>query len=180
MSWGLLLVTCTGSLLSSARAAALLPGRTLVLRAGRAHVTRVHCTETAEDEPPQKFAMTWQEGLERLLSPNTPAADRDVLLRDLLSRGPEIADEVTRAIGTGDLQSLAPPDGEGKRVLDDLEAVRRQVVDDLLPQATSEAQTLLSDPATVANEVQRAAQDAADAAPQTMTAVNTLLQDPAR
>ena len=91
------------------------------------------------------------------------------------------------ALSSGDLSSLAPPDGEGRRVLDEVAALQRQLTDDLLPQAASEAQTLLTDPARLASEVQRAAaeapglaQDAASAAPGAVTALSSLLRDPAK
>lgn len=132
---------------------------------------------------PDKMAMTWQEELERVLSPSTPDSDRQVLLRDLLGRGSEIADEVQKAVAAGELESLIPEDGETKELLDDMDNVRRQVLDDILPEAT----TLLSDPTRAAEELQRGAadaatlaQDVAQAAPGAVAAFTSLLSDPER
>ena len=132
---------------------------------------------------PDKMAMSWQEELERVLSPRTPDSDRQVLLRDLFGRGPEIADEVQKAVVAGELESLIPDDGETKELLDDMDNVRRQVLDDILPEAT----TLLSDPTRAAEELQRGAadaatlaQDVAQAAPGAVAAFTSLLSDPER
>ena len=132
---------------------------------------------------PDRMAMGWQEEVERLLSLSTKQADREVILKDLLGRSDEIADDVREAVNSGNLSSLVPSDGEGARVLEEMAAVQRQLLDDLLPQAASEAQTLLTDPSRLANEVQRAAAEApalAEEAPATLTALGSLLQDPAR
>ena len=136
---------------------------------------------------PDRMAMGWQEELERLLSPATSQADREVLLKDLLSRSPEIAAEVQAALGAGDLASLVPPDGEGARVLDEIGGLQRQLLDDLIPQAASEASALLSDPNRLASTVQRAAaeapeiaQDAASASTGAVGFLSRLLQDPAK
>ena len=139
------------------------------------------------DPSPDKMAYGWQEEVEKLLSPSTKQADREVILKDLLSRGPEIANEVTEAIGSGDLSSLVPPDGESKRVVDDLQALQRQITDDLIPQAANDAQQLLSDPTRLQEEVARigaeaavATEDVAQAAPGALGFVGQLLQDPER
>lgn len=69
-------------------------------------------------------AMTWQEELERILSPKTAQADREVLLKDLLARGPEISQKITDAVNSGSLTSLLPEDSD---LADDLSSVQRQV-----------------------------------------------------
>ena len=91
-------------------------------------------------------AVTWQAELEKILSPRTSSEDRQMLLRDLLSRGPEISEEVSQAIENGDFASLA---GDSELV-SDLDNVRRQILDDLLPDATN----LLADPERLAEEAQ--------------------------
>jgi len=125
---------------------------------------------------------SWQEELEKVLSPTTAQSDREVLLKDLLGRGPEIAKEISDAASTGSLGSLIPKDSESGKLLEDVMSVQRQVVDDILPQATAEAQSLL-DPDKLQETVQRAsvdAQEAAERAPLAASAVASLLQDPAR
>eukprot|EP00966_Prymnesium_polylepis_P280430 6479591-Prymnesium_polylepis.1 len=123
--------------------------------------------------------LTWQEELERVLSPGTTQSDREVLLKDLLGRGPEIAQQVQEAVSSGSISSLMPDDGKGTELIDDLATVQRQLTEDILP----EAQSLL-DPTKLQEVVQRAvsegptiAQEAASTAP---VAVASLLQDPAR
>lgn len=102
-----------------------------------------------------------------------------MLLRDLLSRGPEISEEVNQAIENGDFASLA---GDSELV-SDLDNVRRQILDDLLPDATN----LLADPERLAEEAQgfaaaapSIAQDASAAVPGAVSALSSLLSDPAR
>jgi len=131
------------------------------------------------DETPTP-TMTWQQQLERILSPSTASGDREVLLRDFVGRGQEIAGDVTAAVSTGDLKSLVPPESEGGRVLDDLETVKRQVVDDLLPQATDMAQSLISDPAAAATKLQESLQRAPNLAQDAAQVSSALLQDPAK
>ena len=125
---------------------------------------------------PDRLAMTWQTELEKIVSPRTTDEERQMLLRDLLSRGPEISEEVNAAIESGDLAALT---GDSE-LASDLDNVRRQVLDDLLPDAT----TLLSDPTRLAEEFAAAApgiaQDTSAAAPGVASAFASLLADPAR
>ena len=64
--------------------------------------------------------MSWQEELERVLSPGTAQSDREVLLKDLLGRGPEIAQQVTEAVSSGSFASLLPENGQSSELMDDL------------------------------------------------------------
>jgi len=100
-------------------------------------------------------ALSWQEELEKLLNPGTKNADREVLFRDLLSKGGEIAQEVSGAAATGDLASLVPPESELKRVAEDVQAVQRQVIEDVLPGAAN----ALSDTTRLSETLQRAASE---------------------
>lgn len=84
------------------------------------------------DDGPSKRSMSWQEGLESLLSPMTAQADREVLFKDLLNRGPEIADEVRDAVQSGNVETLLSP--SQSKQLDDLKSVQRQLQEDILPQ----------------------------------------------
>ena len=132
-------------------------------------VRRTAAPSLCEDE------MSWQEELERVLSPGTAQSDREVLLKDLLGRGPEIAQQVTEAVSSGSFASLLPEDGQSSELMDDLATVQRQITEDILPAL---------EPARLQEAVQRAAtegpglaQEAASTAP---AAVASLLQDPAR
>jgi len=125
---------------------------------------------------------SWQEELEKVLSPSTAQSDREVLLKDLLGRGPEIAKEITEAASSGSFADLVPKGSEGDQILEGIASVQRQVVDDILPQASAEAQSLL-EPGKLQETVLRAsadAQEAAERAPLAASAVASLLQDPAR
>lgn len=123
--------------------------------------------------------LSWQEELKTVLSPDTPQSDREVLLKDLLARGPEIAKEVTDAISAGPagLQTLMPPSSTAdQQLLDDLAAVQQQVMEDILPQ--------VGDVGKLQEAMQRAAAEAPtlaqDATRRGPVAVASLLQDPAR
>ena len=72
--------------------------------------------------------MSWQEELERILSPGTAQSDREVLLKDLLGRGPEIAQQVTEAVSSGSFASVLPDNGQSSELMDDLAMVQRQVL----------------------------------------------------
>ena len=127
--------------------------------------------------------MLWQEQLERVLSPKTAQADREILLRDLLGRGPEIVDEVIDALEQQDLESLVPPESETQRTLQEIQAVQDQVLEEAMAQA-NEAQVRLSDPERLASDVAQAAQDAppvlAQAAGSAASVLTSLLSDPAK
>jgi len=119
---------------------------------------------------PSRKPLTWQEALESVFSPGTAQSDREVLLKDLITRGSEIADDVSSAVGSGDIGSLLPPESKSRKLLDDINTVQRQVTEDILPSVL--------DPQTIDPQ---ALQDAAQEAGQRTPAVAAaLLQDPAR
>lgn len=132
----------------------------------------VDVEDSSEYEPPKR-AISWQEELETLLDPATPQGDREMMLKDLLARAPEISDEVQAALGSGDLSSLLPEESKSKQLAEDIGAVQRQVLDDILPQAANEAPSLLEG---AVREAPALAQDVARRGP----ALFSLLQDPAR
>ena len=125
-------------------------------------------------------ALSWQEEVESLLNPQTKGADRSVLLRDLLSRAPEVAKDVTDAVGAGDLGALVPPDSESQAALEGIGAVTRQLSDDVLPSVSE----LLADPGRLTEALQGWAAEAPAMAGQATAAATkvaaTLLDDPAR
>ena len=149
----------------------------------RCDAPRLADDEGFDDVLPERSAMLWQEQLERVLSPKTAQADREILLRDLLGRGPEIVDEVTSALSQQDLESLVPPESETQRTLQEIQAVQDQVLEEAMAQA-NEAQARLSDPERLASDVAQAAQDAppvlAQAAGSAASVLTSLLSDPAK
>jgi hypothetical protein len=142
-------------------------------RCGALRATGTRLIAEGDDARP---ALSWQEELEKLLSPRTANADREMLFRDLLSKGPEIFQEVTAAAATGDLTSIVPPESDTRKVLEDVQTIQRQVVEDVLPEAANEAQQLLGDPARLSETFQRAVATAQDAS----RVSSALLADPER
>ena len=51
-----------------------------------------------EDEEAANASSTWQESLEKLLDPNTPAAKRQIMLSDLLNANDDIRSDVQNAL----------------------------------------------------------------------------------
>jgi len=129
--------------------------------------------EDSSEYVPPKRAVSWQEELETLLDPGTPQGDREMMLKDLVARAPEISEEVQEALNSGDLSSLLPEESKSKQLAEDIATVQRQVLDDILPQAANEVPSLLE---SVVREAPALAQDAAQRGP----ALLSLLQDPAR
>ena len=172
MVLAVLILTLTGAAALSLQA----PACRTPAAVGRARpavcVSDVEMDDDSFVEPP-KMAVSWQEELETLLAPDTPQSDREIMLKDLLARGPEIAEEVQQALQSRDLGSLLPESSKSKQLIDDIAVVQRQVVDDILPQAASEAQSL----ATAAlSDGPALAQGVAERAP----ALFSLFSDPAR
>ena len=145
--------------------------------------SEMESASSLDEEEPVRSAMLWQESLARILDPSTPQGDRELLLRDLLSRGPEIAEEVSKALEDSDLESLVPPDSESRRLLEDINSVQDQVFEEVMAQA-NEAQVRLSDPERLASEVAQAAQDAQPVVEQAVGSAaavfSSLLSDPAK
>ena len=92
-----------------------------------AHAPRRAAAPRLQTADPERSAVSWQEELEQLLAPATGQEEREFLLRDLLSRGPEIADEVRAAVSSGEYADLLPPpDSQSRRLLDDSVFPRRR------------------------------------------------------
>lgn len=140
------------------------PHAVVVSRVGFAERTRAPCL-CADPR-----SMSWQEGLESFLSPSTAQADREVLFKDLLNRGPEIADEVREAVQSGQIDTLLSPNQS--KQLDDLKSVQRQIEEDILPQAVS--------PQFLQEVAASAAREAQEARPPDLAALTSFLSDPAR
>ena len=151
---------------------ALLLASALVLRPP---VTRVRSGLVRLSEPAAaREPLSWQEELETILSPRTASSDREVLLKDLLVRGPQIAEEVGGALASGNLEALLPPRGETRRIADDLGAVRKQL-EEVVEEAAEEARA-----GRLPEVAQEAARDAAEASQRGPTVAASLLSDPAR
>mmetsp|Transcript_23018 Transcript_23018/g.54575 ORF Transcript_23018/g.54575 Transcript_23018/m.54575 type:complete len:501 (+) Transcript_23018:46-1548(+) len=74
---------------------------------------------------------TWQESLDSLLDPTTPAAKRQILLSDLLNASDDIRESVQDAVANGKIDPILTP--TGKRLQDGTRAVARQITTDILP-----------------------------------------------
>ena len=79
-------------------------------------------------DPGMKGAVSWQEELETLLAPETGQEEREMMLKDLLARAPEISEEVQAALQSKDMGSLLPESSRSKQLLDDIGVVQRQVL----------------------------------------------------
>ena len=58
----------------------------------------VDVTDDSFVDPGMKGAKSWQEELETLLAPETSQEEREMMLKDLLARAPEISEEVQAAL----------------------------------------------------------------------------------
>ena len=79
-------------------------------------------------DPGMKGAVSWQEELETLLAPETGQEEREMMLKDLLARAPEISEEVQAALQNKDMGSLLPESSRSKQLIDDIGVVQRQVL----------------------------------------------------
>lgn len=80
---------------------------------------------------------SWQESLEMLLDPSTPAAKRQILLSDLLNANDDIRNDVQNALKERKLDYILTP--TGKRLQDGTRAVARQITTDILPSIAAAA-----------------------------------------
>jgi len=74
---------------------------------------------------------SWQESLEMLIDPSTPAAKRQILLSDLLNANDDIRSDVQNALKERKIDNLLTP--TGKKLQDGTRAVARQITTDILP-----------------------------------------------
>jgi len=74
---------------------------------------------------------TWQEALDSLLDPATPAAKRQIVLSDLLNASDDIRESVQDALTKRKIDPILTP--TGKKLQDGTRAVARQITTDILP-----------------------------------------------
>lgn len=80
---------------------------------------------------------TWQAKLDDLLDPTTNAADRQIILSQLLTSNDKIRDDVLDALTNRKIDPLLTP--AQKKLQDGTRAVVRQLANDILPQIASDA-----------------------------------------
>ena len=84
-------------------------------------------------------ALTWQEEVDQFLNIDTACDNRRELFKNLLSKTQEIVGDVASAVQEKDIKKIAPPSlGYGKAVIG-LQAVRRQIVNDIIPEALTKS-----------------------------------------
>lgn len=83
------------------------------------------------DDDDVDVTTTWQENLEMLLDPNTPAAKRQIILSDLLNANDDIRNDVQNALKERKIDNLLTP--TGKKLQDGTRAVARQITTDIIP-----------------------------------------------
>jgi len=82
---------------------------------------------------------TWQSVVRRLARPDISLVERQTLTFDLLKQGPDVADTLTRAVRERNLETLVEDDPEGQEILAGVKAVRRQIVEDIIPDLQDQA-----------------------------------------
>mmetsp|Transcript_37863 Transcript_37863/g.62311 ORF Transcript_37863/g.62311 Transcript_37863/m.62311 type:complete len:489 (-) Transcript_37863:554-2020(-) len=97
---------------------------------------------TTEESTEESF-LTWQEKLEIVLDPRASLSEKQTLLQDLLKQSPEIRDAVLDAIDQDSVEKLLPPKGQSRfepfaELIRATDAVRRQVVRDILPRVAED------------------------------------------
>jgi hypothetical protein len=90
-----------------------------------------------DDEKSGESNPSWQQSLEMLLDPSTPASKRQILLSDLLNANDDIKSDVQNALKERKIDSLLTP--TGKKLQDGTRAVARQITTDILPSIAAAA-----------------------------------------
>lgn len=94
--------------------------------------------------------ISWQESLEQLIAPTGSIQEKSILLQNLATRAPEITSDFGDAVRSGKPEQLLATGSQGARIAEGVAAVRRQLVEDVLPKATAQgpkvASELLTDP----------------------------------
>ena len=84
-------------------------------------------------------ALTWQEEVDQFLDINTACDNRRELFGNLLSKSQEIVGDIASAVQDKDIKKIAPPSlGYGKAVVG-IQAVQRQFMNDILPEALTKS-----------------------------------------
>ena len=83
--------------------------------------------------------LSWQESLEKAVSPRASLAERQVMFQDLFARREEVLSDVQSAVVKGTPEDLLPADSEIRRATIGARAVRRQVEQDIIPMLVAEA-----------------------------------------
>lgn len=79
-------------------------------------------------------ALSWQEEVDQFLNIDTACDNRRAIFGNLLSKTQEIVGDVVSAVQDNDIKKIAPPSlAYGKAVVG-LQAVRRQLLSDILPE----------------------------------------------
>lgn len=84
-----------------------------------------------ESEGDDAYESTWQKNLDQLLAPDTSAAERQIVLSDLLNSGEAIQESVRTALRERKIDGLLTP--TQKRLQDGTRAVARQLTSDIFP-----------------------------------------------
>jgi len=109
-------------------------------------------SESSED------VMAWQEKLEAVFDPRSSNDERQILIQDLIKQAPEIRDAVVEAAVTDSVEKILPPKGQSRfePFVDFIragDAVRKQVVKDIIPKVIENPSELPERLADVAQEL---------------------------
>lgn len=80
-------------------------------------------------------ALTWQEEVDQFLNIDTACENRREIFGKLLSRSQEIVGDVVAAVQDNDIKKIAPPSLSYGKAVVGIQAVRRQLLNDILPDA---------------------------------------------
>lgn len=82
---------------------------------------------------------TWQEDLDKFLDVDTECSSRRDIASDLLQKAGDISADVTTAIQNKDVKKVAPPSLKYGKAVVGIQAVQRQIVNDILPDFLSKS-----------------------------------------
>jgi hypothetical protein len=86
-----------------------------------------------------RLYQTWQEEADQFLNIDTACDKRRDLAVELFKKSREILDDVVSAVQERDVKKIAPPELSYGKAVVGLQAVRRQIVNDILPTAMTKA-----------------------------------------
>lgn len=123
-------------------------------------------------------AATWQEEVDQILDIDTGCDARREILKSLFQRSQEIVGDVTSAVQEKDVTKIAPPSlAYGKAVVG-LQAVRRQFINDILPEAlTKSIPKLIQDGPKILKELSSKSPGKSD---DTFKSIRELTSDPSQ
>ena len=95
--------------------------------------THAKITTTALQASTSQAETAWQNDVDEFLNVDTSCATRRSNVLALLQKSREIVGDLTSAIRTRDIKKIAPPELKYGKAVQGIQAVRRQVLNDIIP-----------------------------------------------